>query len=365
MALPDIAHESHAPDAHWSAEAAAVHDLGRLGRHLVQQGVDSRRVEACEPLVERADNLVADRRAQEADRAADPCARRHQHPVDADLLRNPGGVDRPATAESDERAPGEALAAFDRMDARGVGHGLVHHLDDAGGRRVGIQPQRIADGAAQGRAGRAGIEGEAAASEPRRVVAAQGEVRVGDRRALAAAPVAGRPRVGACGLRADGDAPQGVHMRQAAAAGADLDHLDDGNAERQAGALPETAHSGDLEAAAGLRLAVIDEAYLGGGAPHVERQHLLQPRSAGDGGGEDGAPGRAALDQADWEAARGFHGRQAAARQHQEQRRADAGLAQPGFEPTQVALHQRLHVGVRHGRGEPLPLAHLGGDFAG
>ncbi len=110
-------------------------------------------------------------------------------------------------------------------------------------------------------------------------------------------------------------------MRDRAAAGADLHHLDHRNPQRQSGAFAEPPDPRDLERARGLRLAIVDQADLRGGAAHVERQHVGDAALPRDGGGEDRAAGGPAFHQADREAARGLDRGQAAARQHQEHRR--------------------------------------------
>src|SRR5262245_57182410 len=89
----------------------------------------------------------------------------------------------------------------------------------------------------------AGVEGQAAAGEALRVVTAKHQVGVGNRRMGASAAVAGRPRFGASAFRADGNAAERVEMGEAAAAGADLDHLDNWNTQRQAGSLLEAAEA--------------------------------------------------------------------------------------------------------------------------
>ena len=68
-------------------------------------------------------------------------AGRHHDAAGADLLRHAAGMHRAAAAEGDHRAVGERLAALDRVDAGGVGHGLVHHLDHAGRRAARIHAQ--------------------------------------------------------------------------------------------------------------------------------------------------------------------------------------------------------------------------------
>src|SRR5438876_156451 len=74
-------------------------------------------IEGAEPLQLRAHDLVGDRRAQKADGRADPGVRRHQHPVEAELVGYPRGMERRRPAKRDEGAAARILAAFDRVDA--------------------------------------------------------------------------------------------------------------------------------------------------------------------------------------------------------------------------------------------------------
>ena len=154
-------------------------------------------------------------------------------------------------------------------------------------------------------------------------------------------------------------------MRDGAAAGTDLHHLDHGNPQWQTGAFAEAPDACDLERARGLRLAIVDQADLRGGAAHVERQHVGDAAFARDGGGEDCATGGTAFHQADRETTGGFDRGQAAARQHQEHRCRYLEATQPVRKIAQIARHQRLHVGVGDRGGEAFPLAHLGRHFAG
>ena len=116
----------------------------------------------------------------------------------------------------------------------------------------------------------------------------------------------------------------GVDAGQRAAAGADLDHLDHGDAHRQAAALHEAVAAVDLEAARGHRLAVVDDADLGGRAAHVEGQDAVDAHVLGDPGRQDHAARRARFDEADREAHRRLERGEAAARGHQQQRAGEA-----------------------------------------
>ena len=168
------------------------------------------------------------------------------------------------------------------MHARGVGHVLVDHLDDAERRhlrrrgRAGRRPR-----ASQRIARRRGVEPQRPAGEARGVVAAERQVGIGHRR-FACRRGHSRPGPGSAPALSGPTAmrPIAVDMRDRAAAGADLHHLDHRDAQRQAGALPEASDARDLEGARGLRLAVIDQADLRRRAAHVERQHVGRGRIA-------------------------------------------------------------------------------------
>jgi hypothetical protein len=71
--------------------------------------------------------------------------------------------------------------------------------------------------------------------------------------------------------------PDLVDGRDRAAAGADLDHVDHRRLDRQAGALGEAVHARGLQHRRDLGAAVLDQAGLGGGAAHVEGDHIGLP----------------------------------------------------------------------------------------
>ena len=133
-----------------------------------------------------------------------------------------------------------------------------------------FEAERRADRLVDGDARLVGRELDRAAGEVAGIDAAQHDVGIGHGGLGAAAAVARRAGLGAGALRADIDARQRIDRGDRAAAGADLDHLDHRDAQRQAAALEEAVLPRDLEGARMLRLAVVDQADLGGGAAHVE-----------------------------------------------------------------------------------------------
>src|SRR5262249_58305265 len=94
------------------------------------------------------------------------------------------------------------------------------------------QLQRLAD-AFGSRPGTCEIELNPAARERRRIDPSEQQVSVRHGGLGAAAAVADRAGLGAGTLRPNGDPPERVHTRDRSSAGADLDHLDDRNAQWQ------------------------------------------------------------------------------------------------------------------------------------
>src|SRR5205807_8175952 len=131
------------------------------------------------------------------------------------------------------------------------------------------------------------VHANLAAGEVRGVEVAEQEVRVGDRRLTATEAVGRRTRVRARAARADFQQTDLVDGGDRAAAGADLDQLDGGDADRQPAALHEALLARGFEGVGGERLAAVDERELGGGAAHVEREQVaVAVFAAEEGGGQ-------------------------------------------------------------------------------
>ena len=216
----------------------------------------------------------------------------------------------------------------------------------------------------QRRFGRVAVERHAPAGKAGRVDPPEQQIGIGHGRPGPAAAIAGRPRIGASAVRPDGDPLQTVDPRDRAAAGADLDHLDDRDAQWQPAALLEAVDPRDLKGAVGLRLQIVDQADLRGGPAHVIGQNFVEAALAGDLGGEDGAARRPRLDEPHRKADRGLDRGQPAARQHQEQRAGKPLMTQQGFEIGEVAADQWLDIGVGAGGRKALVFAHLGRHVA-
>ena len=195
---------------------------------------------------------------------------------------------------------------------------------------------------------------------------AEQQVGVGHRGFGAAAVVADRPGVRSGAFGADLHQAHLVDAGERAAAGADLDQVDDGNFQGQAGAFAEAADAGGFEfvGVLGVRR--------GRSGTSWRWCRPCRTRSGGrcwSGGpvvaGGDGAGGGAGFNQAHGELAGSAEGGDAAAGEHDVQGALVAGLAQALLEACQVALHQRLDVGVHGGGVAAFVFADFGGDLGG
>ena len=154
-------------------------------------------------------------------------------------------------------------------------------------------------------------------------------------------------------------------MRDRAAAGADLHHLDHRNPQRQTGAFAEAADPRDLEARAvcGLQSSIRQIFAV---VPPMSNDSTLSRPHCRAMVAEKIAPPAGPL------STRRIGKRQAVSivvRPPPDIIRntgaGDADAAQPARQLAQIARHQRLHVGVGDRGGEALPLAHLRRDLAG
>ena len=108
---------------------------------------------------------------------------------------------------------------------------------------------------------------------------AEQQVGVGHGRLAPAAAVAGRAGLRAGAVRPDLQQAERVDPGDAAAAGADLDHLDHRHSHRQAAALLEAVDAADLELGAERRAAVVDQAALAV-VPPMSKESRTGDRSA-------------------------------------------------------------------------------------
>ena len=136
------------------------------------------------------------------------------------------GVHRAGAAEGDERVVARVDALLDGDRPHRVGHVRVddreHPLGERGRRPSPSSPRPSASASLR----RALVELHPAAEEVARVEPAEEEVRVGDGRLRAAAPVAGGAGIGAGALRPDAQAAR-LEPGERAAAGADRVDVDE------------------------------------------------------------------------------------------------------------------------------------------
>src|SRR5262249_17347744 len=171
--------------------------------------------------------------------------------------------------------------------ARRIRHVLVDHFADTERSMFGSEAKFDSDPLGDGVLGSIGIEPHLAAGEGRRVDTSEYEIGIGHGRLAAAAAVTDWPRFRAGALRADINAPKRVDRSDRSAAGPDLDHFDNRDAQRQSAAFGETIDSRHLEGARCLRTALVDKTDFRGRAAHIERHDLIETMLAGNAGGKD------------------------------------------------------------------------------
>ena len=100
-------------------------------------------------------------------------------------------------------------------------------------------------------------------------------------------------------FRPDLQTAQPVHMCDRAAACTDFDHFDHWDTHRHARSLDEPRCPRDFKFSGALRTELVDQAQLGGGAPHVETQHLSLIGFSGNARGQNGPTGGTRFHQPD------------------------------------------------------------------
>ena len=202
-----------------------------------------------------------------------------------------------------------------------------------------------------------GVELHRAAEEIVRVEPAEHHIGVGDGRLGAAAAIADRAGIGAGALRADLERADVVDPGDRAAAGADLDHVDHRQHHRMAAGI-----AADVIAGRQRRLAVADQARLGGGAAHVERDDVgIAERDADPRRGDDAAD-RPGFHHRHRPLGRDLRRHHAAVRAHDRQVAAKADAAEARLEVLHIAADLRADIGVDHRGRHALELAVLAQD---
>ena len=144
MALTHIAHVGPTDRSRFCARRLR-NDFGRRRLHFHEGLVDQLEIKHTEPLVLGLHHFVRDGRPQEPHRRSNAGSCRDNDSRDIELFGHPGGVQRPAAAESNQCPARQALAAFDGVHPGCPRHVFVDHLADAERGRFDAQPQRTAD----------------------------------------------------------------------------------------------------------------------------------------------------------------------------------------------------------------------------
>ena len=206
---------------------------------------------------------------QHAERGEVRGKQRHDHGRDVKLARDRADVQGTGAARSDQREVARIVALGDRHLAHRERHLVDRNVDDCLRRRHDIELERARDLLLDAAPRAFGVELHRAAEEIVGIEPAEHDVGVGDGRLGAATAIADRPRIGARALRPDFQRADIVEPGDRAAAGADLDHVDHRQHHRMAAGV-----AADVVAGRERGLALADEARLGGGAAHVEGDHV-------------------------------------------------------------------------------------------
>ena len=251
----------------------------RLLDHLVVDFHEPAEVDAREVRIDRPGEIVPLVGQQHAERREVRRKQRHDHRRDEQLAGDGADVQRACAAGGHQREVARVVALGDRHLAHRERHLVDRDVDDRLRRRDRVELQRLGDLLLDAAPRAVRVELHRAAEEIVRVEPAEHHVGVGDGRLGAAAAIADRAGIGARALRADLQRADVVDPGDRAAAGADLDHVDHRQHHRMAAGI-----AADVIAGRQRRLALADQARLGGGAAHVE----------GDDVGDSPAPGRPA-----------------------------------------------------------------------
>ena len=274
-----------------------------LRLQIAEQGVDRVEIQLVEHARQRGDELEADGRHEETERRGRTRCRRDQDLAHAEDARDTGRVRGAGAAESEHRVTPGVASLLDDVDAGGGGHALADDRVDTPRRVDGGQPEWLGHAGQRGLR-RGPVKTHASAQEEVGIEVAQQQVGVGDRRLLATETVTGGPGIGPGASGAHLEQTELVYVRDAAAPRADLDHVDHGRLDRQTAALLEAVDARGLHHGRHVGPAALDQACLGGGAAHVERDHIAVVRLGAEKRRGQPAAGRSRLQQSHGEFAR-------------------------------------------------------------
>ena len=267
--------------------------------------------------------------------------------MDLQLAGDAGGVHRARATERDHGAAAMIDAALRRVDAEGADHVFIDGFMHAPAGPGGGERQRRRERRPDRPVGGPGVERHRPTEKEAGIEIAERQVGVGQGGGRAVAAVAGRSRIGAGAFRPHPDQAPLVDPADAAAAGADLDHVDDRDLQGQAAAILEAVDAGDLEAVLAHRPVVDDEGALGRGAALVEGQQVQPVQPLAEDGAHEGACRRAGFDEADGKAPRRRGRGGSAARGHQPKRAGEAQGAEAVLQAREVSCSRTKIFGNR------------------
>lgn len=150
---------------------------------------------------------------------------------DAEFLGQATGMQRAGATEGDERELARIVAALDRQQADCLGHQRLGDADDAVRDIADVDPKRASHRLKRPERG-VDVEPDNPFREVLRDDPAEDDVRVGDRRLLAAAAVASRPGIRPGALRADAWMSARIDPGDTPTTGPDFDEVHDRSEDR-------------------------------------------------------------------------------------------------------------------------------------
>ena len=350
MALPPVAHVEGAHRAlRRGADALLAQPRVRARLQVREPALQVRRVGILGAAQYGLHVVGAGVRHQQPERGQHARFRRHDHHRNVQFQRQPSGVQRPGTAERDQREIAQVVATVNRNDPDRPEHVGVGDAHDAE-RHLHRIHAHFASQPPDGALRRGAVERDAAAERVLGGEPPQYQVGVGYGGLGAAASIAHGSRYGTGAARTHSQDAARVEPGDAAAARADVVESDHRNRERIAA---ERAARGDF------RLPGADQADVGAGTAHVEGHHIHEAGVAGDVSAAEHAADRPRHRRMDAAPARGRAAHHPAHALHHVQRRTESCLPQAPLHVAQVAVQNRHHRGVQHRAADPFVLAVL------
>ena len=355
VALADIAQVAGAAFLHPVGAEAGGLVLGQeVATEPGEVAVDPLDIDGALHLEGGHDLVVLEIGGEQARRGRDAGMGRDHDLGHVEHRRDLGAVQRPGTAEGDQREVARIQPLLHRLGADGVRHVRVDDGEHAFRRFVLVDAERL--GEVRERPVRTfRRERHLAAEEVVGIQTAEHEVGVRHRRRVAAPAVAGGAGLGARALGSHLEGAARVDPRDAAAARADGGDVDHRHQHRVA-ADPGIARGGLVV------VAVDHDADVGAGAAHVEGDEAPASRVLRRPGAAQHAGGRPRHEGDDRHVRHHRRGRDAAVGPHDVEIARDARLLQPVLEAAHVVAHLGADEGVHGRRGEALELAELRRD---